>query len=230
LAVGSASNVAVDTATGVGQECGAARAKVTHMARSGRRRMTQPDASSSPDTATSPYTAPPPDIAPPPSPAPRRALNPAAWGGGLGLVVVAVGLIVIGIGWNGAAGAGGQINGVSDTRAQMPWLISGGLLGLALVVFGAALVIVHSARVDRSRLEAKLDELVDAVGRAGSDGAAPTNAAGLYVAGGTSYHRPDCRLVEGRTDVRYLTLAEAGAAELRPCRVCRPEAAETLGR
>ena len=159
----------------------------------------------------------------------RRVLRPAAWGGGLGLVVVAVGLIVIGIGWNGAAGAGGQINGVTDTRAQLPWLISGGLLGLALVVFGGALVIVHNARVDRSRLEAKLDELVDAVARGGSDaGATPTSAAGLYVAGGTSYHRPDCRLVEGRTDVHYLTLDEASAADLRPCRVCRPEAAETL--
>src|SRR5579885_2156206 len=137
------------------------------MARTGRRRMSLPSASS-----TSSPDAPPR--------ARRRVLRPAAWGGGLGLVVV-------GVGWNGAAGAGGQINGVTDTRAQLPWLISGGLLGLALVVFGGALVIVHNARVDRSRLEAKLDELVDAVARggsvSGSNGAVtPTSAAGLYVA------------------------------------------------
>src|SRR3954465_12495401 len=95
-------------------------------------------------------------------------LRPGAFGGGLGLVVIAAGLIVIGIGWNGAAGAGGQIGGVTDNRAQFPGLLSGGLLGLALVVFGAALVIVHNARVDRSRLEVKLDELVDAVAKAGT--------------------------------------------------------------
>jgi hypothetical protein len=163
--------------------------------------------------------------------APRAALRPGVWGGGLGLVVIAAGLIVIGIGWNGAAGAGGQIGGVTDLRAQLPWLLSGGLLGLALVVFGAALVIVHNARVDRSRLEVKLDELVDAVAR-GTSGvaAAPSSAAGLYVAGGSSYHRPDCRLVGGRDDIRYVTLAEAEAGALAPCRVCRPEAAETLAR
>lgn len=164
-------------------------------------------------------------------PSPRRklpALRPGVWGGGLGLLVIAIGLVVIGIGWNGAAGAGGQINHVTDIRAQLPWLLSGGLLGLALVVFGAALIIVHNARIDRSRLEVKLDELVDAVSRGGEAGAAPTSAAGLYVAGGASYHRPDCRLVGGRDDVRYVTLAEAESAALRPCRVCRPEAAETL--
>jgi hypothetical protein len=180
------------------------------MARLGRRRMSLPDA-------------------PPPTSSRRPSFRPAAWGGGLGLVVIAVGLIVIGIGWNGAAGAGGQIGNVTDLRAQLPWLLSGGFIGLALVVFGAALVIVHNARVDRSRLEVKLDELVDAISRgAAGTAAAPASAAGLYVAGGASYHRPDCRLVGGRDDVRYLTLAEAEAAELNPCRVCRPEAAETL--
>lgn len=167
--------------------------------------------------------------APPPATSGRRLnLRPGALGGGLGLVIIAVGLIVIGIGWNGAAGAGGQINHVTDLRAQLPWLLSGGFVGLALVVFGAALVIVHNARVDRSRLEVKLDELVDAVSRANGASTAPASAAGLYVAGGASYHRPDCRLVDGRDDVRYVTLAEAEAGELRPCRVCKPEAAETL--
>jgi hypothetical protein len=156
-------------------------------------------------------------------------IRPAAFGGGLGLLVVAVGLIVIGIGWNGAAGGGGQIGGVTDLRAQLPWLLSGGLLGVALVVFGAALVIVHNARLDRSRLEVKLDELVDAVTRgAAGAGPAPTSAAGLYVAGGSSYHRPDCRLATGRDDVRYVTADEAAAANLAPCRVCQPEVAETL--
>src|SRR3954453_1661043 len=137
-------------------------------------------------------------------------LRPGAFGGGLGLVVVGAGLLVIGIGWNGAEGAGGEINGIPTLSAQLPWLLSGGILALGLVVFGAALVIVHNARVDRARLESKLDELVDAIGNGGSAAAmvAPSSAADLYVAGGTSYHRPDCRLVTGRSDIAYVTGAE----------------------
>src|SRR6058998_3586499 len=113
-------------------------------------------------------------------------LRPGAFGGGLGLVVVAAGLLVIGIGWNGAAGAGGEINGIPNLSAQLPWLLSGGILGLGLVVFGAALVIVHNARVDRARLESKLDELVEALGNSrGNSGTAarmvtPSSAAGLF--------------------------------------------------
>jgi hypothetical protein len=158
------------------------------------------------------------------------SLRPGAFGGGLGLVVVGVGLLVIGIGWNGAAGAGGEINGVPNLSAQLPWLLSGGILGLGLVVFGAALVIVHNARVDRSRLESKLDELVDVIGRGGSSTAVitPSSAAGIYAAGGTSYHRPDCRLVVGRSDVAYVTGAEVASRDLTACRVCRPEAVESL--
>ena len=158
-------------------------------------------------------------------------IRPGALGGGLGLVVVAAGLLVIGIGWNGAAGAGGEVNGVPNLSAQLPWLISGGVLGLGLVVFGAALVIVHNARIDRSRLETKFDELVDAVGRGGgSSVAAPSSAAGIYVAGGSAYHRPDCRLVAGRSDVNYVTGAEVAERGLGACRVCKPEAVESLSR
>src|SRR4051794_41864483 len=105
-------------------------------------------------------------------------LRPGAFGGGLGLVVVAAGLLVIGIGWNGAAGAGGEINGVPTLSAQLPWLVSGGILCLGLVVFGAALVIVHNARGGPARLEGKLDELVEAGGPGGGGGAAPSAAGG----------------------------------------------------
>ena len=159
-------------------------------------------------------------------------LRPGAFGGGLGLLVVAVGLLVIGIGWNGAAGAGGEINGIPTLSAQLPWLISGGVLGLGLVVFGAALVIVHNARVDRARLESKLDELVEAVARGGAGNAGavitPSSAAGIFAAGGSSYHRPDCRLVTGRGDIEYVTGAEVAVRELKACRVCHPEAVEAL--
>ena len=178
--------------------------------------------------------------------APRRSrfplarLKAGAMGAGFGLLVIAAGLLAIGIGWNGMAGGGGEVNGVPNLNAQLPWLISGGVLGLALVVFGAAMLIVHNARTDRARLEAKLDELVAAVSR-GSQAVVPypsgapapaTSAAataGVYLAGGTSYHRPDCRLVQGRDDVTFVSAGDAELRTLKPCRVCKP-AEETISR
>jgi hypothetical protein len=167
---------------------------------------------------------------------PRVKTGP--FGGGVGLLVIVVGLIAIGIGWNGMAGAGGQVGGQTDFRAQLPWLISGGILGLALVVFGAALIVVHNARQDRARLEAKLDELISATTRTATATAAVAQApatvagppAGQMVAGGTTYHLPTCRLVQGRDDTDYVTTDQAASRGLRPCRVCKPAEADTLSR
>lgn len=154
------------------------------------------------------------------------------FGGTVAVVLVAAGLLVIGIGWNGAAGSGSYVNGVPDIRAQLPWLISGGVLGLALVVLGAALMVTQSHRADRARLEARLEELTDAIRAGGlsapagagrvAGGAAPADLVGLVVAGASSYHAPTCRLVEGRDTVEYLTPAEARDRGLSACRICKP--------
>ena len=157
----------------------------------------------------------------------------AALGGGLGLVVVALGLLAIGLGWNGMAGGGGQVGGVTLLQAQLPWLVSGGILGLALVVLGAAMMIVHNARNDRARLENKLDELVTIMARSVMSNASaypgtPASTQGLFAAGGASYHSPDCRLVQGRDEIQLVTADEVAGRGLRACRVCKPESVETL--
>lgn len=54
-----------------------------------------------------------------------------------GVLLLVAGLVVVVIGWNGAAGT----NVVSD---QIPYLISGGLLGIGLTVIGAALYLRFS--------------------------------------------------------------------------------------
>ena len=142
----------------------------------------------------------------------------ARLGGGIALLVVGLGFLAIGLGWNGAAGT-------PVLAAQFPFLLSGGILGLALVVLGSALVVVRAHREDRARLEAKLDDLIDALGNAtvGGGDRAPRDLTGLVVAGSASYHVPGCRLVDGREDVSYLTPDEARARWLSPCRVCQPE-------
>ena len=143
-------------------------------------------------------------------------------GGKLGLAFCVAGLAVIWAGWNGAAS-------YNDIRKQFPYLISGGLGGLALVVIGVGLMIIQSQRADRVQLESNLVELRNILERMGS--APTTNGAeasdgGLVVAGPNAYHRPTCKLVAGR-DLRKMPAEQAVAAGLEACRTCSPaEAAE----
>jgi len=143
-------------------------------------------------------------------------------GGQLGLGAIAVGLLIIGLAWNGAAG-------VDFVQGQVPYLLSGGFLGLGLVVFGAALVVVQSNRHDRSLLEEQLRDLNASIARlanavGGAAGATNGNPGGgddRVVVGSTSYHRPDCRLIVDK-NLASTTLDAALAEGLEPCRVCAP--------
>src|SRR2546421_1032701 len=86
----------------------------------------------------------------------RRAW--AKLGGQLGLACIGIGLLLIGLAWNGAAG-------VDFVSGQIPYLLSGGFLGLSLVVVGVGLIIVENSRKDRSKLETELHELNTAITR-----------------------------------------------------------------
>ena len=151
-------------------------------------------------------------------------------GGKLGLSFCVAGLVAIWAGWNGAAS-------YNDIRKQFPYLISGGVTGLALVVIGVGLLIIQSQRADRVQLEANLTELrlilerlTGAPAANGSEGGTALEgdtpgAAKFVVAGPGAYHRPTCKLVAGR-DLRKMTPEQAAAAGLDPCRTCRPADAE----
>lgn len=142
-------------------------------------------------------------------------------GGQLGLLFCLAGLIVIWGGYNGAAS-------FNDIRKQFPYLISGGIAGLALVVIGVGLWVIQAQRADRVQLEANLTELrriLEAmVGAPRGNGSEP--AGGLVVVGPSAYHRPTCRLVEGREGLKTMTPEMAEAAGLSPCRTCSPQAGE----
>lgn len=148
--------------------------------------------------------------------------NLGKFGGKAGLGIALVGLAVIGIGING-------VRSQFSLLAQMPYVISGGILGLALVILGAAVLIVQGGREDRALLEAKLDRLADAVldsaaaSRPAGPAHAPGDVSGLLVAGTASYHVPTCRLVDGREQTSYVTGEEARQRGLKACRVCQPD-------
>lgn len=75
--------------------------------------------------------------------------------------LIALGLIMLFVAWNGAAG---PENGI-DPRAQFPYLLSGGLGGLALIGAGLTLVRVFEARKDNQKLLDSIQRLTDAVER-----------------------------------------------------------------
>jgi len=143
----------------------------------------------------------------------------ARLGGKLGTAVCLVGALLLFLGWNGAASH-------NDIRKQFPYLVSGGMAGVAFVVVGAALLVIEAMRTERTALQASILELKDAL-----DALAPRQASvrDAVVAGATSYHRPTCRLVEGRADLDRIEVSDAAARGLAPCRICHPEPSASNG-
>jgi hypothetical protein len=142
-------------------------------------------------------------------------------GAKLGILLCLGGFVALWGGWNGAAS-------YDRVPAQFPYLISGGLVGLGLIIIGAAMIVVDTSRAGREELQATLAELRAALESAGVSGGAATAAAlgpDDVVAGAASYHRPSCHLVEGRAETRVLSVTQAEDDGLSPCRICKPEAA-----
>ncbi len=139
-------------------------------------------------------------------------------GGQLGVLFSLLGFGAIFLGWNGAAST-------NVIMAQFPYLISGGIAGLASVVIGAALLIVQNAREDRARLEATLERLILAVEHNSAPGrAAAAGSAGTVLAGGASYHQLDCELPATREEAHLASIEDVLSRGLAPCRVCNPPA------
>ena len=77
-------------------------------------------------------------------------------GSKLGTGLCGAGILLVFLGWNGAAS-------VDRVEAQFPYLISGGIAGLSLVVIGVGLIVVQNQRSDRAMLQQSLRELEAAV-------------------------------------------------------------------
>jgi hypothetical protein len=132
-------------------------------------------------------------------------------------VQLAVGLTVLGfvlitLGWNGAANW-------NEVAPQVPYLISGGIAGLALVIIGALLAVTDQIRRSTAEIQASLEQL----GEVRAAVAGPTVVPGegpTVVAGRTTYHLPECRLVAERSDLQTMSPDAAAERGLAPCRVC----------
>jgi hypothetical protein len=150
-----------------------------------------------------------------------------------GAVLMPMGIVAILLGWYGVAHTKYQYN-------QLPYVVSGGLLGLGLVFLGGFLYfgawlakMANEQRESAQRLADTMLVLADLVARQGM--LAPVGAAAtgigdstataqagtaLVLAGaGSTVHRRDCPLIAHRDDLHPLTGQES---DLGTCRVCRP--------
>jgi hypothetical protein len=151
----------------------------------------------------------------------------------LGWVLAALGGLALLLGWYG-------VSGQALTAKQLPYLVSGGLTGIGLLVIAAVFLATEDVRRQLDRLgevERKVDALYGlfaadiadvAAGSATvalpvSPRAASDKSTALALPSGSSYHRADCALVAGKTEAEQVDSAAAGARGLRPCRVCDPD-------
>lgn len=158
----------------------------------------------------------------------------------VGWVLAALGALGLFLGWYG-------VSGQTLTAKQIPYLVSGGLGGVALVVLAGVFLATDDVRRQLGRLDAVeekvaalyalfVEELAAptaaaeatasaAASRAGAAEAAasPPVAEGLVaLPAGTSYHRPGCPLVAGKANAAPVGAAAVTARGLRACRVCDP--------
>jgi hypothetical protein len=138
-----------------------------------------------------------------------------------GAIMLPLGLVVIILGWYGAANTPYQYD-------QLSYLVSGGLLGLGLtfiggfLYFGAWLArIAADGRESSKRLADTLLVLADVTSRAAAtdDHGVDVGAIPVTAGDGTTMHRRDCSLIAHRQDLKPVG---ENNAHLTLCRVCRP--------
>lgn len=156
--------------------------------------------------------------------------------------MVTVGFVLMFLAWNGAAN-------LDYVQGQVPYLMSGALPGLGLVLTGLTLALVQEMRRSTAKVLAHLQQQAGAPAVASAPVAAPAAGPATatvpvaapvegpahspaavpdgdhVVATAATFHAPDCRVVDGRSDLTPMAPATAEARGLNACRICDPVAA-----
>ena len=145
----------------------------------------------------------------------------------LGYILIALGGILL------LAGYLGVSREVIVAR-QIPYLVSGGFVGLAAITLGGRLLLIEDLRRDSGRLD-RLEKAVQdlhqvllyrpdapsvAEPSALVNGERTTQL--LVLPGGESFHRRDCPAVGDKPAGRSVTLETAQRKGLRACPLCQP--------
>lgn len=137
----------------------------------------------------------------------------------LGFLFITGGFVIMGIAWNGSAS-------INFVQGQMPYLLSGGFLGLALVITGCTLLLLSTVRSERQVMTDLLSDVSRLLSRNLARSSVSSNGSGdmegQVVATDAAYHRPDCRVLQGKQGLATVSVQAADAEGLEPCRVCNP--------
>jgi hypothetical protein len=156
----------------------------------------------------------------------------------VGWVLTALGALAILFGYLG-------LSRKAFVGEQLPYLISGGIGGMVLVIVGGVFLATEDIRRNLARvddLQRTVGELAELVTDLHSvllalpeseevrrerpgNGAGNGHAALLALPDGTRYHRPGCPMVEGKPAAAPISAAAAQQRAMQPCAVCNPEAA-----
>ena len=143
----------------------------------------------------------------------------------IGWLLVAGGVAALVVGWFGVS------REVLVAR-QLPYLLSGGLGGVALVIVGALLVAGHDQRRLAERLDTMDDRIADLHAVLLVEPGAPTTtsdngrshgttgATVAVVPDGELRHAIDCPVVLDKDDVAHLSVEQADVRGLPRCRLC----------
>ncbi len=177
--------------------------------------MAEETKTSPPSTSTQPVRVEAPDPA-------RRPARLALYVGGTMMIIGAVALY---LGYNGAA-----TNPL--VQAQIPFVISGGLVGLGLLALGGislavyvVLVVQADFRTELNAMRESIEQLSEALSHqafGSANGAGATADLVLVARGSSSFHRSECRLVQRSERSRPMPRADADREGLLPCRICKP--------
>jgi hypothetical protein len=166
-----------------------------------------------------------------------RSIGGEQWLFAAGAGLVVAGLLCILVGWVGTSRT-------VLVAGQIPYLVSGGLLGLGLVFIGGFVYFGHwvavmarenrdSAAADRRDMAALRDSIAgltlamrDAAASSRGSAPLPTSRGAhdsapiplVATPSGSMMHRPECPAVAGRNGVRHVSRTEG----LRACGICRP--------
>jgi hypothetical protein len=133
--------------------------------------------------------------------------------------LLAAGVVFVILGWYGAA----HTNILTE---QIPYLISGGLLGLGLIIVAGVLAAGAVQERSNDELRKEIAQALAAIGSGMPDRGVRNDTFSMnghhvfVVPGGRSYHQPGCPILEGKEGVKELETSQAVASGYAACKLC----------